>query len=254
MGIKSARRCCAALITAVLAASCTASPPQADADLPKLGLMTTLPIYWQSGTALADLDAEADGAHWALEALGQDYAVEPLDVLTPAILADLDVLMLAQPRALTGAENVALDAWVRSGGRALIFADPMLVGPSDFAPGDPRRPLDTSLLSPILARWGLVQRFDPSPQAELRTVPIAGLDVAIAHGGTFSLRPPAGGAPSACSLLAERVLAQCAVEGGRVVVFGDATILEDRLGGKQSPVALEALVGMARELQDSEPG
>ena len=64
------------------------------------------------------------------------------------------LLLLAQPRALAPAEMVKLDSWVRDGGKLLILADPALQWGSLYPLGDKRRPLFTSLLSPLFSHWG----------------------------------------------------------------------------------------------------
>ena len=76
------------------------------------------------------------------------------------MLSHVTRLLLAQPRALSGPENVALDAWVRGGGHLLLFADPMMTGESRFGIGDRQRPQDVILLSPILNRWCRDPQFD----------------------------------------------------------------------------------------------
>ena len=63
--------------------------------------------------------------------------------------------MMAQPRAQTAENLVALDDWVRRGGRLLLFADPMLEWPSDRALGDPTRPPAMFADTGLLAHWGL---------------------------------------------------------------------------------------------------
>ena len=118
----------AALALAAVLLACTACSASVDADpaveqvgeqmaQPRLGLMSTLPIYWNEAVEFSDLLNQDQGANWVRTVLERDYALEPLDVLTPETLAPLDRLILAQPRALSPEENVALDNWVRAGGR-----------------------------------------------------------------------------------------------------------------------------------------
>ncbi len=136
---------------------------------------------------------------------------------------ELDALIIAQPRALSGAENVALDRWVRGGGRALIFADPMLTAHSDFSLGDPRRPQDVVLLSPILARWGLALSFDDTQQPARRNVPLNGTTIPVDLAGQWGIAND--GTDAACELSAQGVLAVCEIGAGRVVILADAAIL-----------------------------
>ena len=62
---------------------------------------------------------------------------------------------MAQPRAQPAEDLVALDNWVRGGGRVLLLADPMLEWPSERPLGDPFRPPPTFADTGLLAHWGL---------------------------------------------------------------------------------------------------
>jgi hypothetical protein len=118
--------------------------------------------------ALANCWLPGDTGHWARPVLEQRFRLVPLDYLSADALAPHDTLLLAQPRALSAEENVALDGWVRGGGSLLLFADPMMTGESRFNLGDRRRPQDVALLSPILTHWDLELVFDDSQAAGLR--------------------------------------------------------------------------------------
>src|SRR3546814_16916837 len=78
-------------------------------------------------------------------------AITPADVLSEDALAGADLLILAQPRALTPVELLVVDEWVRAGGRALLFADPALHWAGELPPHLPRPPR-TSLLRPARTR------------------------------------------------------------------------------------------------------
>ena len=77
----------------------------------------------------------------------------PISVTDGAELAKGRLLLMAHPLAQTAENLVALDAWVRRGGRVLLLADPMLEWPSKRPLGDPLRPppmfADTGLLAPL---------------------------------------------------------------------------------------------------------
>lgn len=184
--------------------------------------MTTLPLLWAETEDVGELLRSDASSSWVRDHLELRYALEPLDTLDAAALARLDRLILAQPRALSPEENVALDGWVRSGGRLLLVADPMLTRHSRFALGDKRRPQDVALLSPILAHWGLELRFDESQTEGERTVRIADHDVPVDVAGYFVARPAAS-----CSLSGKGLLASCRIGKGYVIALADAALLDD---------------------------
>jgi hypothetical protein len=190
---------------------------------PTLGLMGTIPVYWGEAEGLSDLIGDPAAPHWARAQLEAGYDLRPLDTLGEGDLAGLDYLFLAQPRALTPAENVALDAWVRRGGRLLLLADPMLTGHSRFAIGDRRRPQDVILLSPILTHWGLLLEFDVERAAGDETVVVAGgVAIPVNRPGRFAAIGEAG----ACSVTADGLLAACRLGEGTATILADAAVLD----------------------------
>lgn len=220
---------------------------------PTLGLFTTLPIYWAEAGEMSEMLSGQTRTGWARGELERRFDLMPLDTLAAPeqggdpSLADFEYLLLAQPRALSPAENVALDDWVRAGGRALVFADPLLTVESRFPIGDRRRPQDVALLSPILARWGLEMRFDPAQGAGERTIATDLAPLPVNLSGTLH---PLEGAPTTqedCWIAYERVFARCSVGEGEVTVIADAALFEE--GGEEDrrmrPEALEWLVESA---------
>src|SRR6187402_348502 len=160
---RNLERALAAALLTLASAGCraeNAAPAEHAVERPEVGLMATIPIYWGEQAAFGDALSGKGAAHWARAQIEARYRLRPLDTLSDTNLSGLHFLLLAQPRALSGAENVALDAWVRAGGRLLLFADPLLTGESRFPIGDRRRPQDVVLLSPILGHWGLRLEFD----------------------------------------------------------------------------------------------
>ncbi|HEY6817059.1 MAG TPA: Gldg family protein [Croceibacterium sp.] len=225
----------------ILSSGCRAEPqpPPSDEPPPRaaLGLMGPVPIYWGEEAAFGGALSGNATAHWARAQLEAGYTLRPLDTLSDESLADLDFLLLAQPRALGAAENVALDSWIRAGGRLLLFADPMLTGESRFAIGDRRRPQDVILLSPILTRWGLRLQFDEAQPAGFAVLRDAA-PIPVNLAGHFAL----GEGEATCSLGAEGVLARCDVGRGRVIVLADAALLDLYGAHPSSPAALAWLV------------
>lgn len=204
--------------------------------------MTTLPLFWVEAAGVDELLQATAAPGWVRETLETSFVLEPLDTLESAVLGGHDRLVLAQPRALSPAENVALDAWVRGGGRLLLFADPMLTRESRFAFGDKRRPQDVVLLSPILTHWGLALAFDPDQSEAERVVEVTNIAVPVALPGRLSVMP--GGQ---CKITGEGILARCRIGKGSVTVLADAAVLDNAEAGvaDQRPIALLALSRIA---------
>ncbi|MBO9724528.1 MAG: ABC transporter [Novosphingobium sp.] len=244
------------LASALTLAGCGDSQPSSSSGR-EIGLYTSLPIVWGESGDIRELLEKERPRHWALAVLSSAGTLHPLDTVTDRLPRDA-LLVLAQPRPLSPQENVALDRWVREGGRVLLFADPLLTAPTRYALGDPRRPQDTVLLSPILARWGLRLEFDEAQPAgeHLVETALGPLPVNLAgrfrllgnsgesasspgfsgkhgtvgdHGvdpGKSGIMGTSGDAPGRCHLEAEGVLARCSVEKGRVFAVSDAAVLE----------------------------
>lgn len=208
---------------------------------PPLGLMGTLPIYWGEAEGLDDL-LFADGqGHWARQQLEQDYRLFPLDWLDAPALHALQRLMLAQPRALSPEENVALDDWVRDGGQLLLFADPMLTGESRFALGDRRRRQDVVLLSPILDHWGLRLEYAEDQPPERRHLDVAGGAVPVQLAGRLA---PSGTGRD-CTIGASGLVAQCRIGAGTAVIVADAALLDMHRPDPSAGGALSLLLARA---------
>lgn len=208
------------------------------------GLFTTLPILWNETGSIAEQLSGADDPHWTRAVLAGGGQIVPLDVLAApggaGPLSGLTRLVIAQPRPLSGEENVALDQWVRGGGQVLLFADPALTEASSFAIGDRRRPQSTVLLSPILRRWGLDLLFDETQPLDGQSVELGQTPLPVALAGKFAVLPGA-----ACQLSAAQVVAICTIGRGRVTAVADAALLErdDPAGAGQA--ALKTLLSQA---------
>ena len=206
---------------------------------PELALMGTIPIYWGEAHSLDDLLSVDTHGHWARAVIERQFHLRPLDYLSAEALAGRERLLLAQPRGFAPEENVALDAWLRAGGRLLLFADPYMTGESHFALGDRRRPQDVALLSPILAHWGLELTYDSLQPDRVQARDFAGTALPVRLAGRFELT---GEAPD-CRVFAEGLLADCTFGAGRAVIVADAAMLDlvDPAAGSQA--ALEYLLG-----------
>lgn len=232
-----------ALLVALAGAGtgCRAAPDGTPAaDTKRLGLMTTLPIYWAEANDVGELLNGGEQPSHARQTLETRFLLDPVDTLEAETLKRHQRLLLAQPRALAPAENVALDGWVRGGGRLLLFADPMLTRHSHFAVGDRRRSQDVVLLSPILTRWGLSLSFDPEQPTAERVARLDGASVPLAQAGKLSRL-----SGSACEIAADATLAICRIGRGRVTVLADAAVLEDA-AADATPSRGEAILSLAK--------
>ena len=195
--------------------------PRPVAERPALLLASALPLVWGE---LGPFDPESRPAA-AFVALDREFDVRPVDVLDAESLAGFRLMLLAQPRALAPTELVAVDAWVRRGGRLLVLADPDLAWPSRVPLGDVRRPPSASLLAPLLDHWGL--RLEPAPAR-------GAVDVRLRDGEeTRRLvldRPGRFHASSqACRTGGREFLAFCTIGAGKAVLIADADLLRDDL-------------------------
>lgn len=214
-----------------------------------MGLFTTLPLMWGEHGDIASMLSDEGEKDWVRAALETRFSLVGLDTLDPAQLAGFDRLALVQPRPLAPAENVALDDWLRAGGRLLVFADPMLTRHSDFAIGDKRRPQSVVLISPILKRWGLELRFDEDQGDDERTVEAFGGTIPVRLAGQFV--PVTPGAPSRCTISPGGIGAQCAVGKGRVTLIADAAMLDREGPGTAPPERSEMLDRLVATAFDS---
>lgn len=194
--------------------------PDEKSDLPALGFMTTLPLQWSEGGIEAAVIADA-APHPAFARLSAAYQLVPVDSLDD--IDRLKLLLLAQPRAMSPEELVKLDAWVRSGGRLLLLADPALQWGSLYPLGDKRRPLFTSMLSPLFSHWGveLVLPIDEAEPVSVRE--IDGLTIRTRTPGEWRNKSDTN---QVCKIDAKAIYADCAVGKGRALLIADADLLD----------------------------
>jgi hypothetical protein len=201
--------------------------PGAD-DLPRerVGLMTSLPIYWSETAEFAAFASGQGELPWVRAALEEDYVLQPLDTLVNedgSGRESYDRLIIAQPRALSPQDNVALDEWVNNGGRLLLVIDPLLTGNYSVPLGHPSHPMAVGLLPPVLERWGIGVRYDENQPFALRTIEADGFEIPVAMAGEAHLL---GSGFATCDVSHEGVLARCDVGRGRVTLLADAALFE----------------------------
>ncbi|MBA4090901.1 MAG: ABC transporter [Sphingobium sp.] len=180
-----------------------AQPLQPVPDRPRLAVIAGLPLFWnESGPQDAPI----------VKLLRTRFTVIPIDDPVQLRASGARRLLLAQPRALTPAQLVAIDKWVGAGGTALVLADPLLRWPSDLPLGDRRRAPSTSLLGALLDHWG----FAPPgvvDQAEIRHF--------LPDGPLITL--------SGTGRSGDAVMQRKRIGKGAVLLLGDADPLDDRL-------------------------
>lgn len=244
----------AVLAAALLLAACSPAPAR-DQPAAPLGLMTSLPLYWPADAALEDIAAGSTAPPWQRRVIEARYRLVPLDTLSPIPglsanapetdpLASLTRLAIIQPRGLSPADNVALDNWVRRGGRLLMALDPALTGEYDAPLGDPRRPVDTALIPPVVKRWGLAVGFDEAQPLAPRAAPFGDVSLPLALAGHITRTGAAG---KDCAFLAENSVATCTIGKGRVTLIADAALFEHPELAGEDGAAIAALLTAAFE-------
>lgn len=192
-------------------------------ERPDLLLLSDLPLAWDEGGIAASL-AGAGHPPAAVDLLARAFTIRPIAAADPAALAEARLLLMVQPR-IDAAGLVAIDAWVRGGGRALILADPDLRWPTHLPAGAPRRPPDATPLLPLLAHWGLALDADPVRGATPRMVDRDGARWRVRPGAPGRWRRTGG----SCAISAAGLVADCPLGRGRAVLLADADLLLDDL-------------------------
>lgn len=216
------------------AAGCSSEVSQ-QSDQPQrreqLQILTALPLAWSTDFGLSQPGSAA------LERLGQRYEIGLVDL--PTQLAPKGLLLAAQPRALPAEQLVALDRWVREGGRVLLLADPMLAWPDPRPLGDPTRPPRSFADTGLLIHWGL--RLDSPERLGETDRSLNGLEVITVSPGRLVGRCVGG---------EDGLVARCRVGKGHAVVIADADWIDvDRLGSRAA-ANLDALMTELKLLED----
>jgi len=195
---------------------------------PKLLLLTSLPLMFGEDFSLKD------GGSPALSKLESRYRIVPISVTSDAELGKGRMLLMAQPQAQTAENLVALDAWVRRGGRVLLLADPLLEWPSKRPLGDMLRPPPVFADTGLLAHWGL--RLDPPAQPGPAERQLGGFEVLTISPGRLS---------GSCDVSRDSLVAHCRIGSGKATIVADADLLNT---GALGPGARDNLNGLLAEL------
>jgi hypothetical protein len=193
------------------------APPLTAKEPQPVHIMTSLPLFWAEGS-VGDILVGTSKPPPLIDALRSRYKVKPVDFLDPEQLSATQTLILAQPLALRPEELVALDDWVQKGGRVMIFADPHLAWPSILPLGDPRRPPQRSLLSPLFSHWGisLGENGEASPGHNAQ---LWGHEVKVQHPGKLVATS------KQCTASGNGLALSCQIGVGRALIVADADLL-----------------------------
>jgi len=189
-------------------------PEVPPAKRPALLLLTSLPLVFGEDFSVHDSGSPA------LKALETRYRVVPISTTTAAELAKGGLLLMAHPLGQAPQDLVALDSWVRGGGRVLLLVDPLLDWPSKRPLGDPLRPPPTFVDTGLLGHWGL--RLDAPDAPGPKRLELGGYQVMTSSPGALAGR---------CRISSDRLEARCKVGKGTAIVVADADFLDaDDLG------------------------
>lgn len=202
--------------------------PAPAAVAPPVTMLSGLPLRWAGGGDLAAQLAQGSADDPALAALEARMPVALVDSLIDNPPAAGGRLLLAHPRALAPQELVAIDAFVRGGGRAVILADALSQWPPAFPLGDSRNPPVTSLLTPLLDHWGLKLEGAEAGDNRMVDVDVGARRLRLASAGRFGPLPPG------CTSHADGRVVRCRIGEGEAWIVGDADLLLAPLW--QSPV------------------
>lgn len=178
-------------------------------ERPVLLLLTSLPLMFGDGMTL-----EAAGSP-LLEALESRYRVAAIATTSPEELSRGRLLLMAHPFAQPAENLVALDLWVRGGGKLLLLADPLLEWADARPLGDPTRPPPMFADTGLLGHWGLTLE---APEARVaRPSSLAGERIVAVSPGRLSGK---------CAISDDRIVARCAIGKGVALIVADADFID----------------------------
>jgi hypothetical protein len=194
-------------------------------ERPVLLLLTSLPIAFGESF---ELDAAGSPL---LDSLERRYRVRTIATSSASELERGRLLLMAHPLAQPAEDLVALDQWVRAGGRLLLLADPMLEWADRRPLGDPTRPPPIFMDTGLLAHWGL-KLVSPSARGE-RMSTLAGSPIVTRSPGSLN---------GACDISPDGLVARCAIGKGTALIVADADFLDWSRGSdaEQGDMALMA--------------
>lgn len=207
-------------------------PARPAGERPTLLLLTSLPLMFGEGFSVQQTGSPT------LKALETRYRVVPISVTDPLELAKGRLLLMAHPPAQSPDDLVALDKWVREGGRVLLLADPMLEWPSERPLGDPLRPSAMFMDTGLLAHWGL--RLDAPDERGQAKRKLGGFDVLASSPGRLFGK---------CAISRDRLVAHCSIGKGRATVVADADLLDAARLGRSARHNLDGLLAELAPLE-----
>jgi hypothetical protein len=207
-----------ALATIALAAASCSSNSKPAPPRQEVAVLSALPLFWSEVDPTKAI-TQGDERAPIIRLLSDAFDFSPIDLADENGLKQFHLLILAQPALLAGRELVAIDNWVRGGGRVLVFADPELTWESPYPFGDPRAAPRVTLLDPLLTRWGL-QLVAPNVQLPSGDASIlSGVTVDTSTAGAWrSLTKD-------CTIADNGLRAICQIGEGRAELVADADIL-----------------------------
>ncbi|HEX2812785.1 MAG TPA: hypothetical protein VHO04_08900 [Sphingopyxis sp.] len=191
-------------------------PPAAGAPVT---MLTGLPLRWSAEGDMAAMIAQGMNDDPALQRIEAAGPVRLIDSLIDHPPAPGGTLFLAHPRALAPRELVAVDAFVRGGGRAVILADALSGWPARHPLGDPRNPPVTSLLTPLLDHWGVTLGAAPAGEGKPLAADVGGARLRLFSAGRFERFP------ATCQAYAGRRIVHCRIDRGEAWLVGDADLI-----------------------------
>ena len=194
-------------------------PTSASAGAPAVTMLTGLPLRWSASPNIAAMIDEGTNDDPALARLTAAGPVSLVDSVADHVPPAGGALLIAHPRALAPQELVAIDAFVRGGGRAVVLADALSGWPARQPLGDPRNAPITSLLTPLLDHWGVTLGAAPAHESKPLRVDVDGARLDLFSAGRLERLP------STCRAYADRRVALCRIGQGEVWLIGDADVL-----------------------------